>query len=125
MVGNTGRKCSSHGINVIGGGSKSMEDLYKRSFSEKSRKFRLQNTLYCGCAQTCLQYTGLALAKKWDGAEPVPPGGASPSERCWQQSFSGRDGLRLRQGFLLRQGLRRTSRRTPPCRPKFDFSCWR
>ena len=31
----------------------------------------------------------------------------------------GRDGLRLRQGFLLRQGLRRTSRRTRLCRPIF------
>ena len=33
---------------------------------------------------------------------------------------AGRDGLRVRQGFPLRQGLRRTSRRTRPCRPYFS-----
>src|SRR5262249_23602444 len=43
----------------------------------------------------------------------------SPPSKC---RFSGRDGLRLRQGFPLRQGLRRTSRRTRPCHPNFDFS---
>src|SRR5271165_5957854 len=31
MVGKTGRKCSSHGINVIAGGSQGMEKLYKGS----------------------------------------------------------------------------------------------
>src|ERR1700756_3589391 len=39
MVGKTGRKCSSQGINVIAGGSKCMEDLYKASLPQKSSKF--------------------------------------------------------------------------------------
>jgi hypothetical protein len=39
MVGKTGRKCSSRGINVIAGGSKCMEDLYKASLPQKSSKF--------------------------------------------------------------------------------------
>src|ERR1700726_3014267 len=39
MVGNTGRKCSSQGINVIGGGSQCMGNLYKALLSQKSRKF--------------------------------------------------------------------------------------
>jgi hypothetical protein len=38
---NTGRKCSSQGINVIAGGSKCMEHLYKASLPEKSSKFDL------------------------------------------------------------------------------------
>src|SRR5271165_3974910 len=42
MVGNTGRKCSSQGINVIGGGSQCMGNLYKALLSQKSRKFDLQ-----------------------------------------------------------------------------------
>jgi len=47
----------------------------------------------------------------------------SPPGQC---RFSGRDGLRFRQGFLLRQGLRRTSRWTRPCRRNFDFfQVWR
>src|ERR1700747_1426578 len=39
MVGKTGRKCPSQGINVIAGGSKCMEDLYKASLPQKSSKF--------------------------------------------------------------------------------------
>src|SRR6202007_2102822 len=39
MVGKTGRKCSSQGINVIAGGSKCMEDLYKAALPQKSSKF--------------------------------------------------------------------------------------
>jgi hypothetical protein len=39
MVGNTGRKCSSQGINVIGGGSQRMGNFYKALLSPKSRKF--------------------------------------------------------------------------------------
>ena len=42
MVGNTGRKCSSQGMNVIGGGSQCMGNLYKALLSHKSRKFDLQ-----------------------------------------------------------------------------------
>jgi hypothetical protein len=36
MVGNTGRKCSSQGINVIGGGAHRMGNLYKALLSPKS-----------------------------------------------------------------------------------------
>jgi hypothetical protein len=39
MVGNTGRKCASQGINVIGGGSQCMGNPYKALLSKKSRKF--------------------------------------------------------------------------------------
>src|ERR1700759_3150059 len=40
MVGNTGRKCSSQGINVIWGGSQCMGNPYKALLSPKSRKIR-------------------------------------------------------------------------------------
>src|ERR1700740_1240338 len=39
MVGNTGRKCISQGINVIAGGSQCMRYSYKPSLSQKSSKF--------------------------------------------------------------------------------------
>src|SRR5580692_9945356 len=42
MVGNTGRKCSSQGINVIGGGAQCMGNIYKALLSPKSRKFDLR-----------------------------------------------------------------------------------
>src|SRR5208283_839237 len=42
MVGKTGRKCSSHGINVIAGGSQGMENLYKGSPCRKSSKIAIQ-----------------------------------------------------------------------------------
>jgi len=42
MVGNTGRKCISQGINVIAGGSQSMRYSFKPSLSQKSSKFDQQ-----------------------------------------------------------------------------------
>src|SRR3954447_11010671 len=46
MVGKTGRKCASQGMNVIAGGSQPMSNLYNASLSPHSRKIATQAPLF-------------------------------------------------------------------------------
>src|ERR1700739_4468746 len=69
MVGKTGRKCSSQGINVIAGGSKCMEDLYKASLPQKSSKFDRYIHYIVPAPHPRIQNMGLGLANGHKGTK--------------------------------------------------------
>src|ERR1700760_1133931 len=66
MVGNTGRKCSSQGINVIWGGSQCMGNPYKPLLSPKSIKIDRRIQLIVSKSTHEPNIWGLVVVRKTD-----------------------------------------------------------